>query len=146
MRFVRPVASFIGVLILFVVLGSAASTHFVLQGLTDLGVAISLSERISMTLQDIIGIGPLYGGIFGTGLLVAFIVAMFVARLAPSLRWLVYLVAGATAVTVTLFALQAAFGIVAISGTRSTAGFLTQVAIGAFIGYVFARLTSRKTG
>lgn len=146
MRFARPLGSFIAVLIVLILLGSTASTHFVLQGLTDLGVDIPLSERVSMTLQDIAGIAPLYGAIFGLGLIIAFTVAIFVTRLAPSLRWLVYLVAGGAAIAATLSLLAIAFdGIMPISGARTTGGFIAQVVGGAFVGYLFARLTPPKS-
>ncbi|MEQ9145863.1 MAG: hypothetical protein RLO08_16060 [Parvibaculaceae bacterium] len=145
MAFIRPVSGFLAALIVMIVLGSIASTHFVLQGLSDLGTEITLSDRLSMTLQDIGGIAPLYGAIFGTGLLIAFIVAIFVTRLAPSLRWLVYTVAGATAMLVTMIALQVAFdGIMPISGARTTGGFLAQIAVGALAGFTFASLTPRR--
>lgn len=146
MRFVRPVGSFIATLLILIILGSIASTHFVLLGLSDLGVEIPLSDRLSMTLQDILGIAPMYGAIFGLGLIIAFVVAIFVTQLAPSLRWFVYLVAGATAMAVTLMTLQLAFdGIMPISGARTAGGFIAQVAVGAIAGYVFARLTPRQT-
>ncbi len=145
MSYVRPFGSFIAAVIVAIILGSMASTHFVLGALTDLGIEIPFSDRLSMTLQDIVGIAPLYGAIIGTGLLVAFIAALFVARLAPGLRWFVYLVAGGTAVGVTLITLQTVFGgIMPISGARSTGGFIAQIAVGAVAGYVFATLTSKS--
>ena len=146
MRFVRPVGSFIATLLILIILGSIASTHFVLLGLSDLGVEIPLSDRLSMTLQDILGIAPMYGAIFGLGLIIAFVVAIFVTRLAPSLRWFVYLVAGGAAMGATLITLQLAFnGIMPISGARTAGGFIAQVAVGAIAGYVFARLTPSQT-
>jgi hypothetical protein len=146
MRFIRPVGSFLATLLVLIILGSIASTHFVLLGLSDLGVEIPFSDRLSMTLQDIVGIAPLYGVIFGLGLIVAFIAATFVTRLAPSLRWFVYLVAGAAAIGVTLTTLQIAFdGIMPIAGARSGGGFAAQVVVGAIAGYLFARLTPQQT-
>jgi hypothetical protein len=143
MSYVRPIGSFLAAVIVAIILGSIASTHFVLGALTDLGVEIPFSDRLSMTLQDIVGIAPLYGAIIGTGLLVAFVAAIFVAKLAPSLRWLVYLVAGGAAVGITLFTLQIVFGgIMPISGARSAGGFVAQIGVGAIAGYVFARLTT----
>ncbi len=142
MSYVRPIGSFFAAVIVAIILGSIASTHFVLAALSDLGIEIPFDDRLSMTLQDIVGIAPLYGAVIGAGLLVAFVAAVFVSKLAPSLRWLVYLVAGGTAVGVTLATLQTVFGgIMPISGARSTAGFLSQIAVGAIAGYVFARLT-----
>ncbi len=142
MSYVRPIGSFFAAVIVAIILGSIASTHFVLAALSDLGVDIPFGDRVSMTLQDIVGIAPLYGSIIGAGLLVAFVAAIFVSKLAPNLRWFVYLVAGGTAVGVTLVTLQTVFGgIMPISGARSTAGFLSQIAVGAIAGYVFARLT-----
>ena len=145
MKFARPIGSFFAAVIVAIILGSIASTHFVLGALTDLGVEIPMSDRLSMTFQDIVGIAPLYGAIIGTGLLVAFVAAIFVTKIAPSLRWFVYLVAGGAAVGITLFTLQTAFGgIMPISGARSTGGFLAQIAVGAIAGYVFATLSNKS--
>lgn len=144
MTFVRPTLAFLGALLVTIILGSMASAHFVLNGLTDLGVSIPVGDRISMMLEDIVGMGPLYGVLIGIGLLIAFIVAIFVTRLAPQLRWFVYLVAGGTAVAVTLVTLKAAFGIMPIGGARTMGGFVTQVAIGALAGYLYVRFNPAR--
>ena len=146
MSFVRPIGSFFAAVIVAIILGSIASTHFVLGALSDLGVAIPFPDRLAMTIQDIVGIAPLYGAIIGTGLLVAFVASIFVSKLAPNLRWFVYLVAGGTAVGVTLITLQTVFGgIMPISGARSTGGFIAQIAVGAIAGYVFADQQKRDS-
>lgn len=145
MAFLPTAGRFIITLVVLVILGSFASTHFVLAGLTNIGVEISASDRLAMTLQDIVGIAPAYGAIFGLGLLIAFIAARYVTRLAPSQRKLVFLVAGGTAMAVTLFAFQLAFdGIMPISGARTAPGFIAQVAVGVICGYLFAHLTTPK--
>ena len=137
MAFLPTAGRFIITLAVLVILGSFASTHFVLLGLTDLGV------EISMILQDIVGIAPAYGAIFGAGLLIAFIAARYVTKLAPSQRKLVFLVAGGTAMAVTLAAFRLAFdGIMPISGARTTPGFIAQIAVGVICGYLFAHLTT----
>ena len=143
MAFLPTAGRFIITLAVLVILGSFASTHFVLLGLTDLGVEISAADRLSMILQDIVGIAPAYGAIFGAGLLIAFIAARYVTKLAPSQRKLVFLVAGGTAMAVTLAAFRLAFdGIMPISGARTTPGFIAQIAVGVICGYLFAHLTT----
>ncbi|MEQ9519357.1 MAG: hypothetical protein RLN89_07945 [Parvibaculum sp.] len=146
MAFLPTTGRFIITLLVLVVLGSFASTHFVLSGLTNMGVEISAGDRLAMTLQDIVGIAPAYGAIFGLGLLVAFVAARFVTKLAPSQRKLVFLVAGGTAMAVTLTLFRLAFdGIMPISGARTAPGFIAQIAVGVICGYLFAHLTTPRS-
>lgn len=141
MKIGKVVLAFVLAVIVATVLGSVAHTQFVLAGLTDLNVVIPLSERISMTLQDIAGMGPLYGMIVGLGFLAAMLAAALVFRLAGVQRALVYTVAGAVAVGVALTAMGLVYDITPIAGARSTAGFIVQMVAGALGGLTFARVS-----
>ncbi|MEQ8268076.1 MAG: hypothetical protein RH982_12840 [Parvibaculum sp.] len=141
MKIGKIVMAFVLAVIVATVLGSIAHTQFVLAGLTDLNVVIPLSERISMTLQDIAGMGPLYGGIVGLGFLAAMLAGALVFRFAGTQRTLIYSVAGAVAVAVALTAMGMVYDITPIAGARSTAGFIAQMIAGALGGLTFARLS-----
>lgn len=131
--------AFIVALLSLVILGSFFHTQFVLSAL-PVPTPVSFSDNMSTTLSDILGLAPLYGAIMGAGLLIAFLIAMYVTKLAPSLRWLVYLVAGFVAVIAALLIMKAVFGLMPIAGARSMAGLLMQGVAGAVAGYVFTRL------
>lgn len=141
MQILKIVLAFILAVVAVTVLGAVAHTQFVLAGLTDLDIAIPLSERVSMTLHDIGGMGPLYGMIIGLGFLVAMPAAALVFRLAGTQRMLVYAVAGAAAVAVALTVMGMVYDITPIAGARSIAGFVVQMIAGGLGGLIFARVS-----
>lgn len=138
-KFGIQLGAFLVALLSLIILGSLFHTQFVLDAL-PVPIPVSLSDNISTSLSDIIGLAPLYGTIMGGGLLVAFLIAIYVTKLAPSLRWLVYCVAGFVAVIATLMIMKATFGLMPIAGARSLAGLLMQGVAGAVAGYVFTRI------
>ncbi|MEX0839092.1 MAG: hypothetical protein WD034_06130 [Parvibaculum sp.] len=135
----RVVLAFVLAVIVATVLGAVAHTQFVLARLSGLGVDISLGERLSTTLHDIVGMAPLFGAIVGSGFIVAMAAAALVYRLAGIQRTLIYTVAGAISLCVTLLVMNSVFEITAIAGARSTLGFLAQMAAGAVGGLTFAK-------
>ncbi|ABS62782.1 conserved hypothetical protein [Parvibaculum lavamentivorans DS-1] len=141
MQFGKIVLAFVLAVVVATVLGSIAHTQFVLGRLADIGVSVPLSDRISMTLHDIGGMGPLYGAIIGLGLIVAMAAAALVFRFAGIQRTLIYGVAGAAAVGVALAAMGMAYDITPIAGARSAAGFLAQMLAGAIGELTFARVS-----
>ena len=117
-------------------------TQFVLVALAQVGVATPLAQRLAMTGQDILGMGPMYLPLFLLALLVGCLVAGLLCRWLGRLRPWVYLVAGFCAIVALHLLMQAVFGgIVAIAGARSVAGLAGQGAAGALGGWLFARLT-----
>lgn len=134
------------------VLGSASSTHFVLAEYAALGHPPTLQERLDMTIHDIVGMGfgrdstvpGLYPVLIAIGLTIAFLAAGLVARIAPALRWLVFMVAGGAALLVMMVSLEAALGLMPISGVRTTAGLAGQGVAGAIGGLVFALLKQKR--
>lgn len=135
----RMVLGFIAAVIVIAVLG-ATSNALVNQGeMAAVGGQFSLGDRIGWIVHDITTFGPMLGVIMGVGLLIAFIVAGFVAQLAPGLRSIVYLVAGAVTVPVALYALGVAFpgGITPIASTRFMDGTIGLMIAGALAGLTY---------
>ena len=58
-----------------ILIGIPLCTQYVLAELTALGADVPVILRLQITGQDIIGMQPLYGMIFGAGLLIAMIAA-----------------------------------------------------------------------
>lgn len=135
----RVVLAYVLAVVVATVLGAVAHTQFVLARLTGLGVDISLGERLSTTLHDIVGMAPLFGAIVGAGFIVALSAGALVFKLAGVQRTLIYTVAGAVSLGVTLLVMNFIFEITAIAGARSTLGFLAQMAAGAIGGLTFAK-------
>jgi hypothetical protein len=141
MRIVKIVPGFVLAVIVATVLGSIAHTQFVLAGLTELGIEIPVSDRLSTTMHDIAGMGPMFGLIVAIGFLVAMAAAALVYRYARTQRYLVYGVAGAVALAVALTAMGTVYEITPIAGARTALGFIAQMIAGALGGLAFARVT-----
>ncbi len=137
MTIIQTVLGFIAAVITVVILG-AASHAIINQGdLAAIGAQFTAMERIQWIGHDIVGMGPLYGAIMGVGLFIGFIVAGFVARI--GLRPIVYIVAGAVAVVVSLIVVGMAFpgGVTPIASTRELDGLIGQAIAGALAGLAY---------
>ena len=122
------------------VIGSIASSQFVLSHHMEVfDVAVTSSERLAMTLYDVTHMW-LYFAIIVIGFLIAFPIASLLKGLLPGLAGIAYPLAGAAAIGAALGLMFMAFGIVPISGARSSLGFAFQLLAGGIGGYVFARL------
>lgn len=125
-------------------IGSVASTQFVLLAHAEVfPIDVTTSERLAMTIADVSNMW-LYFAIIVIGFLIAFPIAAGLKRLLPGLAGIAYPLAGAAAIGTALGLMLLAFGIVPISGARSTLGFTTQLLAGAIGGYVFALLAVRR--
>lgn len=139
--------SLIGTIIAFavsvavaVVVAAGLSTQFVLAELAALGATITMEQRISTTIHDIIGMAGLYGAIIAVGFLIAFLVAGFMARRTGS-RAIVFAVAGATSIAVAIGTMMYLFEATPIAAARTPLGFGSQILAGAIGGWIFTLMT-----
>lgn len=136
---VRVILAFLTAAVIAAALGSSASTHFVMEGLRDIGVAITSQVQLDTTLKDLMGMAPLYAGMLSPGLIIAFVAAHYVSKVI-GLRTLVFMAAGGAAVGTTLFSTSEIMGLMPIGGARTDLGFSAQAAAGAAAGLIFALL------
>jgi hypothetical protein len=128
---------------------SAAHTQMILNELAAMGAPVDMALRLSQSLADMSGLlasgSPpgIFAIIIALGLVIAFPLAGLVARLAPGLRWFVFMVAGAVAMFVIFTALKSALGTVGLFGARGAMGLALQMGAGALGGLVFALLKPR---
>lgn len=144
MGILRVVLAFLAAVVVTTILGAAFHTQFVIGRLSDLGIAVSFSDRLSTTLHDIGGMAPMFGMVIAIGFLVAFLAGALVYRFAGARRELIYVVAGAVAIAVALSAMAMVYNITPIAGARSWAGFAAQMLAGALGGYAFAMLSRAR--
>ncbi|MBX3504196.1 MAG: hypothetical protein KF895_01870 [Parvibaculum sp.] len=144
MGVLRVVLAFLAAVVVTTILGAAFHTQFVIGRLSDLGIAVSFSDRLSTTLHDIGGMAPMFGMVIAIGFLVAFLAGALVYRFAGARRELIYVVAGAVAIAVALSAMAMVYSITPIAGARSWAGFAAQMLAGALGGYAFAMLSRAR--
>lgn len=128
------------------VLGVIIQTQFVLAALSDAGAVIGMTDRLTMTRDDLMGFGPLYAVFILIGFGIAFSASALLLRFVKLPRAIVYAVAGAVCMFVMLALMREVFfGVPVIAGARSLAGELAQTVCGAAAGWLYAALTARKS-
>lgn len=144
---VRWLVAFVVAVAVMIVLGSAAHSLMIQAAWADAAAqgtgetpALTIGERVSWIVHDLLGMLPLFGGLSGVALFVAFLTGTFVARW-TGLRILVLAVAGAVAIFILFTALKAVLGTVGVFGARGAFGMGLQMAAGLIAGLVFAMLS-----
>ena len=125
------------------VLASLFHSQFVMAELTKVGVEILINDRISMSIDDLIGLYPIYIIVIAASLFIAFIVASLLIKQFKLPPLILYFLAGGMGVTVALLAMQPVLEITLLAGARSSFGFFCQSLSGAMGGLVFAQLRSK---
>ena len=75
MSYFRPVWAYLLALAALIILGTASAAQYALAMIASLRVEIPVGVWIETTLHDVVGMAPLYGVIFGLGLLLGMIYA-----------------------------------------------------------------------
>jgi len=120
---------------------SILHTQFVLLNLVQLNVDITPRQWLFATLEDIQGLLVLYGSAIGVTVFIAMVVAKWLAtrrRFSPTVRTVIYALAGATGMWVMLAAMQPILNVTLIAGARSALGVTMQCIAGLLGGVVFA--------
>ena len=117
-----------------------AYTQLNLANVVEMGIPVSLMDRVGAAGHDLLGMTGLYLPIIAVALLLAFGFTAVVLRWVPHLRTLGYMLAGFVGIFVVDFALGALLtgGTHPLAVTRTTVGLLSQCVAGALGGYVFA--------
>ena len=143
-----PLLSRLGIYLLAVIvaylLASISATQSVVSSLANMGVDVSIGDRLAMTLRDITGMASLFLPMIAAAFLAAFLVVAMLLRWWPQWRTPLYLVAGASALVTIHLTLKLAFFITPIAVGRTLGGLLVQGLAGAVGAYVYARLVGKK--
>ncbi len=153
-RIIRYVVAFAVAAVVTYGLAAAFYAQSVIGELTELGVEVSLADRVRHAIDDIVGMtssafgGRLstYAGVIVTALLVAFPVALLVKSVVRPLAPIAYPVAGAAALGVVVYMIYSTQGPGAVAAIREPTGVALQVLAGLIGGIVFALLlpTARR--
>lgn len=119
-------------------------TQFVLQELTKIGINISFYDRLSMSLQDLLGLLPTYGLILAFGLIIAFTTAFFIKKYTAFKSWHLYTLAGAVAMLVIMLIMTQLFELAFLASTRDILGIVFQITAGLLGGLLFAILRKKQ--
>ncbi len=121
-------------------LASLFHSQYVVNQLVNVGVVVSLSDRINLTLDDWVGLLPTYGAIIAVALAIAFLVTVQLNKKVQKYSTLLFVFAGIVAFAIVLIAIESIMNIHIIAGARGW-GFYAQLLAGAMGGFVFAKLT-----
>jgi len=121
-------------------LASLFHSQYVVNQLVDVGVVVSLSDRINLTLDDWLGLLPTYGAIIAIALAIAFFAVVLLAKTFKKYSMALFVASGITAFAVVLVAIESIMNIHIIAGARGW-GFYLQLLAGALGGLLFALLT-----
>lgn len=126
------------------VTATIVQTQFVISALTDVGAQITMADRLSMTLADLMGFGPLFAGFIALGFAIAFFAGWLVRRMVKLPPAAAYGAAGAVCMSLMLYLMeQVFFGVPVIAGARTAAGVAAQTGLGALWGAMFGQLIQR---
>lgn len=91
-------------------LGSVFQSQFVINDLLAAGIEVSFADRISLTIDDWMGLLPTYGALIGLGSLVIFLITEVFRKKfnvsQTSMRATLYGIAGMLTIALILFAAQ----------------------------------------
>ena len=121
-------------------LASLFHSQYVVNQLVDVGVVVSLSNRINLTLDDWLGLLPTYGAIIAIALAIAFFAVVLLIKKFEKYSMVLFVASGITAFAVVLVAIESIMNIHIIAGARGW-GFYLQLLAGALGGLLFALLT-----
>ena len=103
-----------------------------------------LADRLSATVHDIIGMGPLYALIAAVAFLPAFVLATVLLRWVPGPRPFWFAVAGGAAIVTAILVIRYFVGGTIIGGARMPLGLLGQALACGVAGWLFARVMAWK--
>ena len=121
-------------------LASLFHSQYVVNQLVDVGVVVSLSDRINLTIDDWLGLLPTYGAIIAIALAIAFFAVVLLVKKFKKYSMALFVASGITAFAVVLVAIESIMNIHIIAGARGW-GFYLQLLAGALGGLLFALLT-----
>ena len=139
----RILVAFLLAVVATYLLAAAFSTQVILYQVADLGLPISLGVRLDTTLEDLLGMMPMYLPFVAASLFIAMPVSALALKFVPIPRTLGFLIGGAAALWALHMILFAVIGIHALPATRFNVGMATQALAGALGGYVYARLSGK---
>lgn len=139
----KKLAIYLAAVLTTYLLATAAASLHVASSLASMGIELDSAGRVSMILQDLVGMAGMFLPLIAFALLLAFLVTALLYHLLRRARVLLYALAGATAMLALHLAMNAVFGLTAIAVARSAGGLLLQVLAGAVGGLVYVLLQQR---
>ncbi len=136
--YLRLCTHFLVAVIFAFVAASLFHSQFVMAELSKVGVEILFKDRLSMSIDDLLGLYPTYGIVIAVSYFISFTVAGILIKRFKLSPYIMYCLAGGFSVTVALLAMHPILEITLLAGARSTFGFVCQSIAGTMGGALFA--------
>jgi hypothetical protein len=135
--------AFVSAVAVAYVLATFTATLSVVWRLERMNVAIPLTDRAAMSLQDFAGMAGTFLPLVAFGLLIALLCAALLTRWLPGWRVPLYFLAGAAALVGVHLLMQLALGITPVAIARTAGGLAVQAVAGGAGGLAYLWLTRR---
>lgn len=136
----RKLGIYLSAVIAAYVLAVVSASQYVVYSLKGMGVEVGPADRLHMTLADLGGMAGMFLPLIAFGFLVAFLVAALLCRWLDRWRTVLYLLAGAAALTAIHLLLHLVLGLTPVAIARSAGGILVQALAGAAGGWLYVTL------
>ncbi len=140
MRLLKTLLYFIVTVLATFLLVSIVGTQLVLADILSFGLPVSLSDRVSATIHDILGLATMLPILVSVTFLLAFVIAETVRRVLNGKRSYWYMAAGVTSLPASLVLIKTLMGGTVFAAARTGIGMLLIALCGLFGGWLFARL------
>jgi len=139
-RWVHGLKAYVAGVLAAYVCAAVSYTQLNLGNVIEMGLSVTLVDRLAATWHDLLGLNLLLV-LIAVGFAVAFFVASWILRWLPQLRHLGYILAGGAAIYMLDYAMYKAMGDMhVLAVTRTGIGVMILSLAGAVGGYVFVRL------
>ncbi len=135
---------FLATIVITTVLISIVSSQLVLADIQSFGLNVSIEDRLEVTANDIIGMGPILLLMVGLSLLVAFVLARYSCRFLGGNRTIWTVIAGLSSLPVTLYLIKYFMGVTILASARTTIGMFLIACSCALGGWMFSILTTKS--
>lgn len=122
---------------------SLVGTQLVLADVASFGLEVSLADRVSASLHDVLGLMPILLALVSVALMVAFSLAYYCIRWFGGSRVYWYCFAGFSSIPAALLLIKSLVGITIFAAARSSLGLFLVGLCGLIGGWIFAKLTQK---
>jgi len=125
---------------------SIISSQIILAEIQGFGLDVSASQRLSVTIQDLLGLTPGLFILLTPSFMIAFIISKYVQPILGGKRtfWLSF--AGLCSFPCTLYLIQYFMGITILASARTNSGMLIIALCCATGGLLYAKLSTKSEG
>lgn len=139
----KTVLFYISTVIDTTILVSVVSTQLVLADVSSFGLVVTMGDRLSTTVRDLLGVGPALLILIGCSYLVALPVAHFLHRRIGGQRLWWFLAAGFTSLPTAIILIKLAMGGTLLASARTPLGMFLVALCSMAGAWIFVWMSDR---